>query len=199
MINYSISKRLVKGKEEEGTKRVYAYAQSDLFMSIEQFAEHISSHGSLYSEDIVEGVLKKAVKCMVEKLKEGYKIDLGALGMFYVTIINKGWQDLPENLKDFNPAIHISGLNVVWERSDKLTNIGDGVEYNLVASRKAQSAVITAVKNEETTVDLNSVGTGSEPGSGSDSGSGSGSSEPTDPSGGGSTNPDEGGMGDIGE
>ncbi|MCI6119754.1 MAG: DNA-binding protein [Prevotella sp.] len=199
MINYSISKRLVKGKEEEGTKRVYAYAQSDLFMSIEQFAEHISSHGSLYSEDIVEGVLKKAVKCMVEKLKEGYKIDLGALGMFYVTIINKGWQDLPENLKDFNPAIHISGLNVVWERSEKLTNIGDGVEYNLVASRKAQSAVITAVKNEETTVDLNSVGTGSEPGSGSDSGSGSGSSEPTDPSGGGSTNPDEGGMGDIGE
>lgn len=199
MINYSISKRLVKGKEEEGTKRVYAYAQSDLFMSIEQFAEHISSHGSLYSEDIVEGVLKKAVKCMVEKLKEGYKIDLGALGMFYVTIINKGWQDLPENLKDFNPAIHISGLNVVWERSEKLTNIGNGVEYNLVASRKAQSAVITAVKNEETTVDLNSVGTGSEPGSGSDSGSGSGSSEPTDPSGGGSTNPDEGGMGDIGE
>ena len=199
MINYSISKRLVKGKEEEGTKRVYAYAQSDLFMSIEQFAEHISSHGSLYSEDIVEGVLKKAVKCMVEKLKEGYKIDLGALGMFYVTIINKGWQELPENLKDFNPAIHISGLNVVWERSEKLTNIGDGVEYNLVASRKAQSAVITAVKNEETTVDLNSVGTGSEPGSGSDSGSGSGSSEPTDPSGGGSTNPDEGGMGDIGE
>lgn len=199
MINYSISKRLVKGKEDEGTKRVYAYAQSDLFMSIEQFAEHISSHGSLYSEDIVEGVLKKAVKCMVEKLKEGYKIDLGALGMFYVTIINKGWQELPENLKDFNPAIHISGLNVVWERSDKLTNIGDGVEYNLVASRKAQSAVITAVKNEETTVDLNSVGTGSEPGSGSDSGSGSGSSEPTDPSGGGSTNPDEGGMGDIGE
>ena len=199
MINYSISKRLVKGKEEEGTKRVYAYAQSDLFMSIEQFAEHISSHGSLYSEDIVEGVLKKAVKCMVEKLKEGYKIDLGALGMFYVTIINKGWQELPENLKDFNPTIHISGLNVVWERSEKLTNIGDGVEYNLVASRKAQSAVITAVKNEETTVDLNSVGTGSEPGSGSDSGSGSGSSEPTDPSGGGSTNPDEGGMGDIGE
>ena len=128
MINYSISKRLVKGKEDEGTKRVYAYAQSDLFMGIEQFAEHISSHGSLYSEDIVEGVLKKAVKCMVEKLKEGYKIDLGALGMFYVTIINKGWQELPENLKDFNPTIHISGLNVVWERSDKLTNIGDGVE-----------------------------------------------------------------------
>ena len=176
MINYSISKRLVKGKEDEGTKRVYAYAQSDLFMSIEQFAEHISSHGSLYSEDIVEGVLKKAVKCMVEKLKEGYKIDLGALGMFYVTIINKGWQELPENLKDFNPAIHISGLNVVWERSDKLTNIGDGVEYNLVASRKAQSAVITAVKNEETTVDLNSIVPGSD----------SSTTDPTDPSGGGS-------------
>ena len=113
---------------------------------------------------------------MVEKLKEGYKIDLGALGMFYVTIINKGWQELPENLKDFNPAIHISGLNVVWERSDKLTNIGDGVEYNLVASRKAQSAVITAVKNEETTVDLNSIGTGSD----------SSTTDPTDPSGGGS-------------
>lgn len=187
MINYSISKRLVKGKEEEGVKRVYAYAQSDLSMSIEQFAEHISSHGSLYSEDIVEGVLKKAVKCMVEKLKEGYKIDLGAIGMFYVTIINKGWQELPENLKDFNPAIHIAGLNVVWNPSEKLTNIGEGVEYNLVASRRAQSAVITAVKNEETTVDLNSTGTASD--------NPSTDPEPTDPdnSGSGTENPDDGG------
>ena len=81
MINYSISKRLVKGKESEGIKRVYAYAQSDLYMSIEQFAEHIASHGSLYSEDIVEGVLKKAVKCMVEKLKEGY---------YAIALMNKG-------------------------------------------------------------------------------------------------------------
>ena len=84
---------------------------------------------------------------------------------------------MPENLKDFNPTIHISGLNVVWERSDKLTNIGDGVEYNLVASRKAQSAVITAVKNEETTVDLNSIGTGSD----------SSTTDPTDHSGGGAS------------
>ena len=188
MINYSISKRLPKGKEDEGTKRVYAYAQSDLFMGIEQFAEHISSHGSLYSEDIVEGVLKKAVKCMVEKLKEGYKIDLGALGMFYVTIINKGWQELPENLKDFTPTIHSSGLNVVWERSDKLTNIGDGVVYNLVASRKAQSAVITAVKNEETTVDLNSIVNGSD----------NSSTEPSDPSGGGGASETPGGD-DLGQ
>ena len=91
MINYSISKRLVKGKEDEGTKRVYAYAQSDLFMGIEQFAEHISSHGSLYSEDIVEGVLKEGVKNALSmtiplgegihrrmvyvELEEGYKLE----------------------------------------------------------------------------------------------------------------------------
>ena len=186
MINYSISKRLVKGKESEGIKRVYAYAQSDLFMSIEQFAEHIASHGSLYSEDIVEGVLKKAVKCMVEKLKEGYKIDLGAIGMFYVTIINKGWQSLPENLKDFNPAIHIDGINVVWDRSEKLVNIGDDVEYNLVASRKAQSAVITAVKNEETTVDLSGAATSPDEGESENPDGG----EPENPSGGGTDNTD---------
>ena len=64
---------------------------------------------------------------------------------------------------------------MVWERSDKLTIIVDGVEYNLVASRKAQSAVITAVKNEETTVDLNSIFNVSY----------NSSTEPTDPSGGG--------------
>jgi len=151
MINYSVAKRKVMGKDVE---RAYAHAQSDNYMNIEKFSEHIATHGSVYSEDIIEGVLKKAVKCMVEKLKEGYKINLGAMGTFYVTIINKNWQELPEQPKDFNPEIHISGLNVVWERSDRMLNIGDDVEYNPVASRNAQAATLKAEKAGQTTVDL---------------------------------------------
>lgn len=152
MINYSVSKRSVMG--QEGVERAYAYAQSDNFMDIEKFSEHIATHGSVYSEDIIEGVLKKAVKCMVEKLKEGYKISLGAMGTFYVTIINKNWQQLPEDPKDFNPAVHVSGLKVVWERSPKMLAIGEDVEYNPVASRAAQAATLKAEKEGQKTVDL---------------------------------------------
>lgn len=153
MINYSVSKRKVMG-QENGVERAYACAQSDNVMDIEKFAEHIASHGSIYSEDIIEGVLKKAVKCMVEKLKEGYKINLGAMGTYYVTIVNKGWQSLPEQPKDFNPSIHIEGLKVVWERSEKMLRIGDDAQYNPVATRAAQAATLKAEKDGQSTVDL---------------------------------------------
>ena len=146
MINCSVSQRAVIGKEKEGIKRSYAYCQNDNYMDIEKFSEHISTHGSVYSEDIIEGVLKKAVKCMVEKFKEGYRIDLGVLGVFYPRIINKSWRELPVMPKDFIPSLHIQGINIVWERSEKLSNLGDDIEYNIVASRAAQAALLKAEK-----------------------------------------------------
>lgn len=154
MINYSLSKRAVRGMESEGTQRTYAFAQTNQVMDIGQFSEHIASHGSVYSEDIIEGVLKKAVTCMVEKLKEGYKIRLGALGAFYPTIVNKPWRQLPEEPKDFNPSQHISGLNVVWEKGSRLLRLGDGMTYNPVPSRIAQAATLKAEKEGLGTVDL---------------------------------------------
>lgn len=201
MINCSVSQRAVIGKEKEGIKRSYAYCQNDNYMDIEKFSEHISTHGSVYSEDIIEGVLKKAVKCMVEKFKEGYRIDLGVLGVFYPRIINKSWRELPVMPKDFIPSLHIQGINIVWERSEKLSNLGDDIEYNIVASRAAQAALLKAEKEGLDNVDLTAIKNKPTPEPSDPSGSDGGSTN-TDPgqggSGGSSSTPDEEGGGGLG-
>ena len=168
-INYSISKRPVTGHED--TQRVYATAQSDNSFSLNQFAEHIASHGSVYSRDVIAGVLMKAVDCMQEKLLEGYKVVLGDLGAFYITLSNKNWQELPEDPADYQPEDHVRRLTVNWWRGSKMRNLLSMAEFNLVANRKQQAALLAAVKAGETSVDLS--GSTSSSSSSSDSSSGS--------------------------
>ena len=133
--------------------------------------------------------------------KEGYRIDLGVLGVFYPRIINKSWRELPVMPKDFIPSLHIQGINIVWERSEKLSNLGDDIEYNIVASRAAQAALLKAEKEGLDNVDLTAIKNKPTPEPSDPSGSDGGSTG-TDPgqggSGGSSSTPDEEGGGGLG-
>ena len=129
------------------------------------------------------------------------RIDLGVLGVFYPRIINKSWRELPVMPKDFIPSLHIQGINIVWERSEKLSNLGDDIEYNIVASRAAQAALLKAEKEGLDNVDLTAIKNKPTPEPSDPSGSDGGSTG-TDPgqggSGGSSTTPDEEGGGGLG-
>ena len=115
MINYSIVMRSVnanllainqaksrinqakkEGKEPEKedldlvkTEKQNAFAVSQYtdIMTIEKFAKHITSHGSVYSRADISAILYMAVDCMREMLLEGKKIRLGDLGDSAGTII----------------------------------------------------------------------------------------------------------------
>ena len=174
-INYSLSSRPVTGHKEE--TRVYATAQVGLVMDINQFADHIASHGSVYSRDVIAGVLMKAVDCMQEKLVEWYKIQLGELGAFYVSLNNLNWMKLPELMEEYRPNVHVRSLTVNWVRGEKMRNLLPKAEFNLVANRKAQAALLAAVRKGETSVDLNNPSTGI----GGSSSGGGGSSSDVDP------------------
>ena len=78
-------------------------------------------------------------------------------------------------------------MNVVWDCGQEFKNLIADAEFNLVASRSAQAAVLKAIKAGQTTVDLTSPDNPS--GGGSDGGSTSGSQTP---SGGGSQTPSGG-------
>ena len=160
--------------------RAYAVAQYSDIMTIEKFAKHISEHGCVYSRADISAILYMAVDCMREQLLDGKKIRLGDLGDFSVSIVSKG----ADTADKFNAGSHITGINVNWDCGQEFKNLIADAEFNLVASRSAQAAVLKAIKAGETVVDLNAKPEGND---NDDPSTGSGTG--TNPSGGSTTEP----------
>ena len=195
MINYSIVMRSVnanllainqaksrinqakkEGKEPEKAdldlvktekQNAFAVSQYTDIMTIEKFAKHITSHGSVYSRADISAILYMAVDCMREMLLEGKKVRLGDLGDFSVLLTSKGAEDA-----DKFTAQNITDVKVQWEPGQQFKTLRDEAEFNLVASRSAQAAVLKAIKEGKTNVDLNAPTT---PEGGGDGTSGGGS------------------------
>ena len=160
-------------------QKAFAMAQYADVMTIEKFAKHISSHGCVYSRADISAILYMAVDCMREMLLEGKKIRLGDMGDFSVSLSSTG----AETAEKFS-AQNITKVSVVWDCGPEFRDLIAEAEFNLVASRAAQAAVIKAIKAGETVVDLNKPeGEGSSDTTGN-TGTGSG----TQTQGGGTTN-----------
>ena len=149
MLDYSVSSRR-NPMDKDAAPRFYASAQCNKVVSLDEFAKHIASHGSVYKRADIGAVLTMAVDCLREMLLNGYKVGLGDLGSFYVSLSSEG----TATPNDFNPAIHIKSVNVIWERGTDFNNLKDEAEYNQVAIRAVQKKVLKAVKNGETTVSI---------------------------------------------
>jgi predicted histone-like DNA-binding protein len=54
-----------------------------------ELCRHIAKHGSIFTSDVVKGVVEKFVNCFEELLLEGYKLKLDGLGTFYLSIKTK--------------------------------------------------------------------------------------------------------------
>ena len=144
-------------------QHAFAVAQYADVMTIEKFARHIATHGCVYSRADISAILYLAVDCMREMLLEGRKIRLGDLGDFSVSLSSTGAE-----IADKFSAANITAVNVVWDCGKEFKNLVKDAEFNLVASRAAQAALLKAIKSGSTVVDLGP----------------SDSTDPTDPSGG---------------
>ena len=131
-------------------QNAFAISQYTDVMTIEKFAKHITSHGSVYSRADISAILYMAVDCMREMLLEGKKIRLGDLGDFSILLGSKG----AETADKFT-AQNITNVKVQWEPGQQFKNLLDDAEFNLVASRSAQAAVIKAIREGKTSVDIN--------------------------------------------
>jgi predicted histone-like DNA-binding protein len=56
-------------------------------------AKHIQRHGSIFTRDVIVGVLEKFSMCIEELLQDGYKVKLNGLGTFYLSAKTKGEED----------------------------------------------------------------------------------------------------------
>ncbi len=79
-------------------------------LTTRKLAKHIAEHGSVYTQDVVEGVLTKAEACIVEQLLESKKIKLEGLGTFYLMAENKSGGAV--SLDKFNPKTTLKGLHI---------------------------------------------------------------------------------------
>ena len=127
----------------------FATAQYTEVMTIEKFARHIADHGTTYTRADIMAILYMAVDCMREQLLEGKKIRLGELGDFSLSLSSKG----AETAEKFSSQ-NIQRVTVCWEPGSEFRNLLADAEFNLVATRSAQAAVLKAIKEGKTNVDI---------------------------------------------
>ena len=66
----------------------FAHSKTVETMNTRKLATHISEHGSVYTADVVFGVLEKFRSCLVEMLLESKRVKIDGLGTFFTTIEN---------------------------------------------------------------------------------------------------------------
>ena len=71
-------------------------------------ADHIVSHGSVFTRDVVEGMVIKFKECIVELLMQGVGVKLEGLGTFYPTLETEG-ADSPD---EYDVNEHLKGLHI---------------------------------------------------------------------------------------
>ena len=77
-------------------------------LNTRKLSRHISEHGSVYTQDVVFGVLEKFRSCLIEMLLESKKVKIDGLGTFYTTIESQG----AETKEKYNVLTDIKALHI---------------------------------------------------------------------------------------
>ena len=77
-------------------------------LNTRKMAQHISEHGSIYTPDVVYGVLEKFRSCLVEMLLDSKKVKIDGLGTFYTTMESEGAMSKDK----YNTQEHVKGLHI---------------------------------------------------------------------------------------
>ena len=121
-ILYEVYQNDIKDSESVMYGKWYARLKSIETMSMTKLAKHISEHGSVFTEDVVEGVMKKFKTCLLEMLLESKRVKIEGLGTFYATIeCSKGGAVSKDK---FNVQKNIEGLHIRFlPEQEQETNI----------------------------------------------------------------------------
>ena len=112
-IELRVNLRANTNEKSDQFGRLYAELQRNRTLSLRGLAKHISDHGSIYTIDIVYGVLAKLCQCIPELLAQGQPVKLDGLGTFYPTAKNEhGGLENIEAAKNMTPEQAVEGVRV---------------------------------------------------------------------------------------
>ena len=153
-------------------------------LSLDDMAEHIMKHGSVYTEDVVIGVITKLKSCMQEMLADGHKVKLDGIGTLYPTLTSEGVEDA----KDYSPSENVTRVGIAF--------LADQSRKSMYKARYMRDTVNLSTKLYSELTGEESGGSGNENQNQNENGSGSqGQGGNENQGGGGTTNPPSGGGG----
>ena len=101
----------------------FPYVDLQGTLSTRALCAHIADHGSIWTEDIVSGILGQLKECIPELVSQGYGVKLDGLGIFWPTVQNK--KGGAESGVDYNPDTMVEGVHIRFQPDntdlDKLT------------------------------------------------------------------------------
>ena len=95
---------------EKTNGKIYGRVFHTETLNIRQLARHIADHGSPFTPDTIEGVIRATTTCLVEQLMESKKVKLNGLGTFYLSAESTGAASTDEFTADNIKKLHIRFL-----------------------------------------------------------------------------------------
>ena len=165
-------RKVLVGKKNEQRQQVQKTYGKIIYrgtLSLNDMAEHIMKHGSVYTEDVVIGVITKLKTCLQEMLADGYKVKLDGIGTLYPTLTSEGVADA----KDYSASENVTRVGIAF--------LADQGKKSLFKARAMRNGVSLSTKlySELTGEDEEENG-GNENG-GSQSGSQNSNTNPSNP------------------
>ena len=162
---------LLKQNKAQGSKiygKWFAHGKTIETLNTRKMATHIAEHGSIYTPDVVFGVLEKFRSCLLEMLLNSKRVKIDGLGIFYTTLENeKGGADQKD---DFSPTKNLKALHIRFLPDQEAeTNISSR-EF----IKKAEFVNVDSMKSGE-----KKTGSGNGSDSGGSNGGGGGNTQPS--------------------
>ena len=92
-------------------------------MNTSDLCRHMMKHGTIFTSDVVKGVVEKFINCFEELLMEGNKIKLDGLGTFYLSINTEGVSDSDKFTANNVKAIRIKFIGDQSKESEYATKM----------------------------------------------------------------------------
>jgi len=92
MIRLNFYKNKVAGNKNQG--KIYGRAESNKMIGIAELAAHIAEHGTLYTKDVIQGVLSKIASCIKELTLSGTPVKIDDLCIFRASVTAKPADDV---------------------------------------------------------------------------------------------------------
>ena len=146
-IQYSVAMQPNPQKPDEA-KKAYANLQLTGILDINELAEHIADHNTVFSKGTIVGILTELSVCMRELILQGYKIQLGDIGTFAPSISSTG-----AKTRDEFSATNIREMSINFNIGKAFENLRRDAEFEKTSTRKAQAAALKAENEGKTTAD----------------------------------------------
>ena len=147
MIKLNLYKNKRQGDKNYG--KIYARTSNVKPIGLEQLAAHIAGHGSLYTEDVVLGVLKRLSKCVPELCLMGQPVKLDGICIISAQVTSKPANDV----ESFDIDSHIKTVRLQFRATGATTNraVTDDATmgYTSLAQRIKKGEIILSSKKGE--------------------------------------------------